>query len=306
PEAITCLGTAYREGWYGLVKSEKKAAKIFKRAVELGEVDAMTNLGAAYYNGEGVKQDWKKAKRLHRMAADRGCATGQCNVGEICEVKEGDISEARKWYALSAAQELARLRRHVENEVPEAISFLGCAYRRGYFGLVKSDKKAAKIWKRAVELGDVEAMVQLGAAYYLGRGVKLDWKKAKRLHRMAADRGSAVGQKNNEVPEAIAFLGRAYRHGDFGLVKSDKKAAKIFKRAVELGDVDAMVSLGAAYYLGQGVKLDWKKAKRLHRMAANRGSAMAQCNVGEICEVKEGDISEARKWYALSAAQGFK
>ena len=108
----------------------------------------------------------------------------------------------------------------------------------------------------------------------------------------------------NEVPEAITFLGEGYRDGMMGLVKSDKKAAKIFKRAVELGDVHAMVSLGAAYYNGEGVKLDWKKAKQLHRMAADRGSATGQCNVGEVCEDKEGDISEAQKWYVLSAAQG--
>jgi TPR repeat protein len=110
----------------------------------------------------------------------------------------------------------------------------------------------------------------------------------------------------NEVPEAITFLGTAYREGWYGLVKSDKKAAKIFKRAVAFGDVDAMVFLGVAYYSGRGVKLDWKKAKRLQLMAADRGCALGQCNVGEICEVKEGDIGEARKWYALSAAQGFK
>ena len=36
----------------------------------------------------------------------------------------------------------------------------------------------------------------------------------------------------NEVPEAITFLGNAYRYGELELVKSDKKAAKIYKRAV--------------------------------------------------------------------------
>ena len=35
--------------------------------------------------------------------------------------------------AKSHAEQLAQLRRHVENEVPEAISFLGCAYRRGLY-----------------------------------------------------------------------------------------------------------------------------------------------------------------------------
>jgi hypothetical protein len=110
----------------------------------------------------------------------------------------------------------------------------------------------------------------------------------------------------NEVPEAITHLGSGYHLGRYDFVKSDKKAAKIWKRAVELGSVQAMVNLGVAYYLGRGVKLDWKKAKQLHRMAADRGCAKGQCNVGQICEVKEGDISEARKWYALSAAQGYK
>jgi hypothetical protein len=109
----------------------------------------------------------------------------------------------------------------------------------------------------------------------------------------------------NEVPEAISFLGEVYHRGFYGLPQSSKKAAKIYRRAVELGSVAALTNLGVLYYSGRGVKLDWKKAKRLHRMAANRGCAKGQCNVGEICEDKEGDISEARKWYALSAAQGF-
>ena len=58
-------------------------------------------------------------------------------------------------------EQLAQLRRHVENEVPEAITHLGNAYREGRFGLVKSYKKAAKMYRRAVELGNVDAMAVL-------------------------------------------------------------------------------------------------------------------------------------------------
>ena len=53
--------------------------------------------------------------------------------------------------ARANAERLARLRRHVENDVPEAIATLGCAYRDAELGLVKSTKKAAKLYKRAVE-----------------------------------------------------------------------------------------------------------------------------------------------------------
>ncbi|KAK7236141.1 hypothetical protein SO694_0006003 [Aureococcus anophagefferens] len=93
--------------------------------------------------------------------------------------------------AQTDAEQLACLRRHVENEVPEAIRFLGLAYRRSWMGIVKSDKKAAKIYRRAVELGDVGAMTLLGKMYEKGLGVKLDKKKAERLIRDAADRGDA-------------------------------------------------------------------------------------------------------------------
>ena len=96
----------------------------------------------------------------------------------------------------SHREELARIRRHVENAVPEAITQLGSAYRAGSYGLVKSSKKAAKLYKRAVELGDVDAMVHLGNLYVdtTPTGIKLDRKKAARLYRMAADRGHIAAQ----------------------------------------------------------------------------------------------------------------
>ncbi|KAK7248047.1 hypothetical protein SO694_00087041 [Aureococcus anophagefferens] len=45
-----------------------------------------------------------------------------------------------------------RFGRHVDNDVPEAIKTLGDYYFFGHMGLVKSAKKAAKLWKRGVEL----------------------------------------------------------------------------------------------------------------------------------------------------------
>ncbi|EGB12463.1 hypothetical protein AURANDRAFT_20439 [Aureococcus anophagefferens] len=214
-----------------------------------------------------------------------------------CEDKIGDDAcpLCRLPSAKNQAEELARLRRHVENEVPEAITFLGDAYYDGRMGLVKSDKKAAKIWKRAVELGDVEAMRCLAGLYYHGSGVKLDKKKAERLVRMAADRGDAAAQFN---------LGYAYRLGRFGLVKADKKAAKIYRRAVELGDVDAMASLGELYRTGSGVKLDKKKAERLYRMAADRGDAFGQTCLGAFLHSDE-KFEEAVRYFVLATDQGY-
>ncbi|EGB12549.1 hypothetical protein AURANDRAFT_35793 [Aureococcus anophagefferens] len=386
PEAITFLGTAYRRGYFGLVKSDKKAAKIWKRAVELGDVEAMSHLAELYEDGSGVKLDKKKAERLYRMAADRGDAYAQNSLGSLLDA-EKKHEEAFRYFALAANQgetfaeislgccyrlgqgtevDLGKARYWFEraaakgDEDAKAITFLGEAYFRGLLGLVKSDKKAAKIWKRAVELGNVDAMVVLGVSYQNGSGVKLDKKKAERLFRMAADRGHAVAQSNlgillyheEKFEEAFRYfvlaadqgftdgennlgccyrdgkgtevdlgkarywleraaakgtitsLGNAYRRGYFGLVKSDKKAAKIWKRAVELGNVDAMVHLGILHQHGTGVKLDKKKAERLYRMAADRGDPVAQCNVGKLLDSEEKH-EEAFRYYALAADQGF-
>ncbi|EGB06749.1 hypothetical protein AURANDRAFT_7002, partial [Aureococcus anophagefferens] len=138
---------------------------------------------------------------------------------------------------------------------------LGNAYRYGLYGLVKSDKKAAKIWKRAVELGDVDAMRQLGVLHDLGSGVKLDKKKAERLYRAAADRGDATSQFN------------------LGLLLQSKpnieEAFRYYALAADQGDTDAENSLGCCYRDGEGTEVDLGKARYWFERAAAKGDELA-------------------------------
>jgi TPR repeat protein len=145
----------------------------------------------------------------------------------------------------------------VENEVPEAITSLGGAYCEGRFGLVKSDKKAAKIWKRAVELGDVGAMVHLGVSYEYGEGVKLDKKKAERLYRAAADRGNAVAQYN------LAVLLDAEKRFEEGF--------RYYALAADQGYTDGETNLGCCYRDGEGTEVDLGKARYWFERAAAKG-----------------------------------
>jgi hypothetical protein len=149
----------------------------------------------------------------------------------------------------------------VENEVPEAISFLGDAYRDGQMGLVKSDKKAAKIWKRAVELGNVDAMVDLGLSYEQGLGVKLDKKKAERLYRAAADRGDATAQNR------IAWLHDSE--------KKFEEAFRYFALAADQGLTAGETCLGTCYIDGTGTKVDLGKARYWLERAAAKGDERA-------------------------------
>ena len=166
------------------------------------------------------------------------------------------------------AEDLARLRRHVENEVLEAITFLGIAYCEGWLGLVKSDKKAAKNWKRAVELGDVEAMPLLAQLHTTGSGVKLDKKKAMKLFRAAADRGYAVAQFNLGV-----------------LLRREKQVEEAFRYdalAADQGYTDAELNLGYSYMLGEGTEVDLAKARYWFERAAAKGDEKATRNLARL------------------------
>jgi tetratricopeptide (TPR) repeat protein len=185
-----------------------------------------------------------------------------CCCRRVCQSCEDKIGSdacplCRVPRAKNHAENLARLRRHVENEVPEAITHLGNMYRVGRLGLVKSDKKAAKIYRRAVELGDVDAMVFLGEMYKYGEGVKLDEKKAERLFRMAADRGDAVAQCNLGV-----VLDSEEKH---------EEAFRYYSLAADQGRTSAELNLGCCYRDGEGTEVDLGKARYWFERAAAKG-----------------------------------
>ena len=198
-------------------------------------------------------EEWDvNATRVIRVC----CCRAVC---QSCEDKIGDDAcpLCRLPCAENNAEQLACLRRHVENEAPEAITALGNAYHTGWFGLVESDKKAAKIWKRAVELGDVEAMVYLGGLYRTGSGVKLDKKKAQRLYRMAADRGYAVAQFN-----IAKFLDSEEKF---------EEAVRYYALAADQGYTRAENNLGVCYRDGTGTEVDLGKARYWFERAAAKG-----------------------------------
>jgi hypothetical protein len=162
------------------------------------------------------------------------------------------------------AENLARLRRQVEKDVPEAIEHLAECYRDGKMGLVKSAKKAAKIYKRAVELGSVDAMVSLASLFQTGSGVKLNIKKAEQLFRMAADLGDAVAQ---------AKLAHLIYVND----EDDPESFRYVKSAADQGLTGAEAILGLYYVRGYGgVGVDLEEARRWTARAAAKGNEQAK------------------------------
>lgn len=68
---------AYDNGDY------QAAASLFLASAQLGKAEAQLNLGILYLNGLGVDQNNQEAVRWIRMAAERGEAQAQANMGHF-------------------------------------------------------------------------------------------------------------------------------------------------------------------------------------------------------------------------------
>ena len=105
--AMYTLGMNYRDGDYGFDKNLPEALKYIRMAAERGYAKAQCDLGYMYSKGEGVPQDMKKAFDLYMQAAVQGLATAQYNVGNAYYGGEGvdkDVNQSFIWYKKAAEQ----------------------------------------------------------------------------------------------------------------------------------------------------------------------------------------------------------
>ena len=69
------LGILYFNG--DSVKQDyKKASELYNKACEMGNASGCHNLGLLYFNGDGVKQDYNKAMEFFGKACDLGHQKG--------------------------------------------------------------------------------------------------------------------------------------------------------------------------------------------------------------------------------------
>ena len=86
-----------------------------------------------------------------------------------------------------------------------------------------------------------------------------------------------------------------------------KKAYQLWLIDAEKGSAVAQRNIGLMYEDGLGVPQEARKAVQWYRMAAEQGEKLAQYYLGLLLEEGEGvprDYKGAAKWYRLSAVQG--
>ena len=144
-----------------------------KKRANGGNASAQNSLGLRYYKGEGVEQDYSKAREWIEKAANQGNASAQNNMGYLYEEGKGveqDYTKAKEWYEKAANQGNASAQYN-----------LGLMYyeEKG----VKQDYTKAKEWfEKATEQENALAQHKLAIIYLFGLGnTKQDYEKAESL-----------------------------------------------------------------------------------------------------------------------------
>jgi TPR repeat protein len=130
----------------------------------------------------------------------------------------------------------------------------------------KDAVEAAKWFRRAAELGNADAQVQLGLMYGGGYGVPNDDVEASKWFRKAAEQGHVRGQLG---------LGAGYQKGR-GVPKDEAEAAKWYRKAAEQGNAEAQLRMGLAFNFGAGVSQDEAQAYQWFLLAGAQGHEVAK------------------------------
>lgn len=97
----------YYYGFNGVSQDYAKAAKYYRKAAELGDGDAQMRLGYCYTAGKGVEKDYTEAVKWFCKSAEQEYSYAQFNMGWAYEFGQGvekNLAEAKKWYQKAAAQ----------------------------------------------------------------------------------------------------------------------------------------------------------------------------------------------------------
>ena len=275
PETQYEIGLKYYNG-EGVSQDFRKAAKCFRLAADQGFPAAQRNLGDMYANGRGIRQNYAEAVKWYRLAADQGNADAQRNLGVMYQYGRvrRNYAEAVKWYRLAADQGNA-----------DAQNNLGVMYSNGR--VRRNYAEAVKWYRLAAEQGHICAQNNLGVMYSNGQGVRRNYAEAVEWYRMAADQGDTAAQNN---------LGVMYANGEI------RRNYKRYRLAAVRGDSFAQKNPGYMYSNGE-IPQNYKR----HSLAAYHAATAAQNNLGVMYSNGQGvrqNYAEAVEWYRMAADQG--
>ena len=260
----------------------RKSAVMLKEPADQGDPLAQFLLAKAYYNGHGVKKNYKKAVGLYTRSAEGGHDLSQYELGY--SYIEGFGVEKNEKTGMDWIHKAAN------NGLKKAQHFL-VGYHQD---LVRQNKNREKnqneIMKwglMAAEQGCVESQIAISENYYLGTdGVKKNIRLAKKWAKKLAKQGNARGQ---------AILGLIIRSSD------PEQGFNLLKKSSEQGDETAIYNLATCYFDGIGTEKSYEEGLKLLKTLSEK-SFENMWEVGDF--LQHYNKKEALKFYIRAGNQG--
>ncbi|ATY59551.1 ubiquitin-ligase Sel1 Ubx2 [Cordyceps militaris] len=293
-EAAGFIGRMYLRG-DGVAQNFDKAKAWFERGKSHGDAQSQWGLGFMLLNGMGIRRNIKLATELLRTSADQDYAPAQVQMGRLF-LDQGNPEDVK------TANYLFELAARYGNI--EAWYYLAEMTHHGV-GRERQCHLALSYYKTVVERAEplVSGWSQANLAYELG-----NHDLAFLHYLMAAEQGYEKGQTN------VAFMLDA-KFGKLSLVemlvgRQENKVSPMananlalieWTRSSRQSNVDSLVKMGDYYFYGIGVEKDLAKAVQCYTGASDyQQSAQALFNLGWMHENGVGltqDFHLAKRYY---------
>ena len=204
---------------------------------------------------------------------------------------------------------------------------------------------AREVWQTLAEVGNGDALFNLGVLAEDGLGEPKSLPKAEALYASAANAGNFKAQYRlgllyfvgtllpRDVDKARLYLTQASEHGDkdakdmlsqlgqsaaaptplqqaelLGASGQHQQAVALYRTLADTGNATAQTRLAWAYEAGRGVTPDLQEAARRFELAAQSGNAEAQYALAVMLRTGRGrsvDLEQSAQWLDRAAAQNY-
>jgi len=278
-KAASCIYSAGLE--YFSHNDHHNALKEFQKASDLGNKDALAQIGLMHENGIIFPKDIKKAISIYE----------QCYNGNSIDFIKRDGSPKNHFSSSIARRQLGKCylfgngvvanpqkaKEHFEEAGDhESLFWLGVMAEQGT-GSVKNPAEAFRLFTLAFENGSLAALNELARHYAFGVGTTKNPAKAFEYYTKAANHGYRLAYRG---------VGMCYEYG-LGVPKNEKQALEYYTKGAQSGDNQAMFTLAQKYEAGWFCTADVDRAIELYKQAAQTGHPSAANEVQRLLSERQ-------------------
>lgn len=276
----------------GTSKNLDEALRCYNRAAELGRSEVFSDIGSNYLFGIGVEEDIDEARHWYKRGMEKN--DGESFGRYACSFNMYEATETKKREAFRCLQ------RATELDPQDGYWWyqLGEMYINGW-GTSENLGEAFRCYEQGAKLNDSFATDTLGLMYLNGVYVKENVYKAAELFKKAVE-------LYDENTSALINLAKCYRFGT-GIAEDKRQAFNLYLKAAELGNLDAMETIGYMFYVGEGTDENEEKAFYWTKRAVDEGNNNAIENLAYHYRHGIGtaqDFSKAVELYTQAAELG--